>query len=364
MIDHSMDSEGQASNNEQGDKAGLQRRAPLILLNVILMALGNTGGPLLVRLYFRCGGKRRWLSSWLGTAGWPVILLTLFCSYLRCRLSGRHTKLFFITPRLVLSCAAVGLLTGMDDFLYVYGLSFLPVSTSALLVSTQLAFTALFSFLLVKQRFTAYSINAVGLLTVGAAILGLHVRSDRQENETRREYYVGFALTLAAAALYGLILPLMELMYAKAKQAITYTLVLEMQLAIGIFASSFCMGGMLLNKDFQAIPEEAKEFGLGKVRYYLVLVCSAVFWQFFFLGTVGVIFCVNTLLAGVLIAVFIPVTELLGVVFLRERFSSEKGMALVLALWGLASYSYGEYRRSEKEKEEKAALDHRNVQIT
>ncbi|XP_074555967.1 purine permease 3-like isoform X2 [Curcuma longa] len=251
MIDHSMDSEGQASNNEQGDKAGLQRRAPLILLNVILMALGNTGGPLLVRLYFRCGGKRRWLSSWLGTAGWPVILLTLFCSYLRCRLSGRHTKLFFITPRLVLSCAAVGLLTGMDDFLYVYGLSFLPVSTSALLVSTQLAFTALFSFLLVKQRFTAYSINAVGLLTVGAAILGLHVRSDRQENETRREYYVGFALTLAAAALYGLILPLMELMYAKAKQAITYTLVLEMQLAIGIFASSFCMGGMLLNKDFQ-----------------------------------------------------------------------------------------------------------------
>lgn len=119
----------------------------------------------------------------------------------------------------------------------------------------------------------------------------------------------------------------------------------------------------LLILELQAIPEEAKEFGLGKVRYYLVLVCSAVFWQFFFLGTVGVIFCVNTLLAGVLIAVFIPVTELLGVVFLRERFSSEKGMALVLALWGLASYSYGEYRRSEKEKEEKAALDHGNVQI-
>jgi len=82
----------------------------------------------------------------------------------------------------------------------------------------------------------------------------------------------------------------------------------------------------------QAIPREAKHFELGEARYYTVLAWSAVLWQFFFLGAVGVIFCVHTLLAGILIAVFIPVTEVAAVIFLHEKFSSEKGVALVLSL--------------------------------
>lgn len=100
----------------------------------------------------------------------------------------------------------------------------------------------------------------------------------------------------------------------------------------------------------QAIPREASQFAIGETKYYLVLVLSAIFWQFFFLGTVGVIFCVNTLLAGVIIAAFIPVIETLGVVFFHEKFSSEKGVALALSLWGLASYSYGEYLEVKKRK--------------
>ncbi|KAJ8479983.1 hypothetical protein OPV22_023710 [Ensete ventricosum] len=358
-----MEVEGQSSDHQNQDAApqmskGLRRA--LIVLNCVLMALGNTGGPLLLRLYFRSGGKRQWLSSWLETGGWPFIFLPLLITYLhrrrRCQLrpgNRNPTKLFFITPRLILACAFLGVLTGVDDFLYAYGLDFLPVSTSSLLISTQLAFTAFFAFLIVKQKFTPYSINSVALLTVGAVIQGLHVSSDRPDNVTRGQYYLGFILTLGAAALYGLILPLVELMYSKSKQAITYTLVMEMQLVMGFFATAFCTVGMLVNKDFQAIPREARHFQLGEFRYYVVLVWNAVFWQFFFLGTVGVIFCVNTLLAGILIAVFIPVTEVLGVVFFKENFSSEKGVALGLSLWGLASYSYGEYRQ-EKDKKDKA----------
>jgi Purine nucleobase transmembrane transport len=79
----------------------------------------------------------------------------------------------------------------------------------------------------------------------------------------------------------------------------------------------------------------------------VVLTWCAIFWQLFFLGTVGVIFCVNTLLAAIIVAVFIPVIEILGVVFLHERFSSEKGVALALALWGLASYLYGEHKQAK-----------------
>lgn len=319
------------------------------------MVLGTTGGPLISRLYFRYGGHRQWLSSFLETAGFPIIIVPLSFSYFTRRRYDPNAKPIFITFPIFLASAFLGVMTGVDDFLYAYGLSFLPVSTSALLISTQLAFTAFFAFLVVKQKFTPFSLNSVALLTVGAVILGLHASSDRPSGVSKEEYFLGFFLTLGAAALYGLVLPLVELTYQKAKQEITYTLVMEMQFVMGFFATAFCAVGMSVNKDFQAIPREASHYALGETKYYLVLVFSAIFWQFFFLGTVGVIFCVNTLLAGIIIAVFIPVTEVLGVIFFHEKFGSEKGMALALSLWGLASYSYGEYLEG-KEKKKAAAI--------
>jgi len=42
-------------------------------------------------------------------------------------------------------------------------------------------------------------------------------------------------------------------------------------------------------------------------------------------------------------AVTIPLTGVLGMVLFHEKFSAEKGMALVLALWGFTSYLYEEY---------------------
>ncbi|ONK74158.1 uncharacterized protein A4U43_C03F3360 [Asparagus officinalis] len=342
-------------NNEEDQKINRSLKNLLIIINCTLMILGNSGGPLISRLYFRHGGHRQWLSSFLETTGFPIIILPLSFSYFHRRRRDPNTKLIFITLPIFFASAFLGLMTGLDDFLYAYGLSFLPVSTSALLISTQLAFTAFFAFLVVKQRFTPFSLNSVALLTVGAVIIGLHASSDRPEGVSKREYFVGFFLTLGAAALYGLVLPLVELTYRKAKQAITYTLVMEMQFVMGFFATAFCAVGMIVNKDFQIIPREAKEYGLGETKYYLVLISNSILWQCFFLGIVGVIFSANTLLAAIITAVCIPVTEILGVIFFHENFSSEKGVALVLALMGLASYTYGEYSE-DREKKKAAAV--------
>ncbi|GJM98552.1 hypothetical protein PR202_ga15576 [Eleusine coracana subsp. coracana] len=345
----------QAAPARRGNKAMHQL---LVALNCGMLALGAIGGPLISRLYYGKGGHRQWLSAWLETAGWPLLLVPVAASYLARRArDGRGAPLLLAPPRILLAAAGLGLATGADDFVYAYGLAYLPVSTSAILISTQLAFTVFFAFLVVRQRLTAASVNAVALLTVGAVVLGLHVSSDRPAGVTRGQYWLGFVLTLGAAALYGLILPLVELAYKRAAgggRAVTYALVMEMQLVMGFFATAFCTVGMIVNKDFQAIPREARHYQLGETRYYTVLVSAAVLWQFFFLGAVGVIFCVHTLLAGILIAVFIPVTEVAAVIFLHERFSSEKGVALVLSLWGLASYSYGEWSEAKAKKKMEA----------
>ncbi|KAJ6794087.1 purine permease 1-like isoform X1 [Iris pallida] len=340
---------------EKKSQKTVLRRA-LLVVNFTMMIVGTAGSPLLLRLYFLKGGSRKWLSSWLQTGGCPVILLPLAVSYCYRRGRDPSARPFLITLPLLLACAALGVVTGLDDFLYAYGMSYLPVSTSSLLVSTQLGFTALFAFLLVKQRFTSYAINAVALLMFGAVVLGIHSSGDRPEGESRGQYYAGFVMTLGAAALYGLLLPLVELTYAKAKQKITYTLVMEMQLVMGFFATLFCTVAMLVNKDFQAIPREAKLFELGETTYYLLLVFSAIMWQFFFLGTIGAIFYASALLAGVLMAVLIPVTEVLAVVFFHESFNGGKGIALALSLWGFASYFYGEWKQERKRKRNKSLV--------
>ncbi|XP_073145962.1 purine permease 1-like isoform X2 [Henckelia pumila] len=225
-----------------------------LIINCIILSIGNCGGPLIMRLYFIRGGKRIWFSSWLETGGWPIILIPLLVSYVLRRRSNPSAEIFFMKPRVFWAAAVIGTVTGFDDYLYAYGVAKLPVSTSSLLIATQLAFTAAFAFLLVKQKFTSYSINAVVLLTVGAVVLGLHASGDRPQGESDKQYFVGFFMTLGAAALYGLILPLVELMYLKARQALTYTLVLEIQMVMCFFATAFCTVGMLINKDFQDNP--------------------------------------------------------------------------------------------------------------
>lgn len=205
-----------------------------------------------MRLYFTHGGNRVWLSRWLETGGWPIIFFPLIITYFRRRAKqGGTTKLFSMKPTLFIASAVVGVLTGLDDYLYAYGVKRLPVSTSSLIIATQLAFTAIFAFLLVRQKFTSYNINAVVLLTIGASVLALHTSSDRPSGESNSVYFAGFFMTLGASALYGFVLPLIELSYKKAKQEITYSLVMEFQIVMCFFATLFCTVGMLINKDFK-----------------------------------------------------------------------------------------------------------------
>ncbi|KAM0867518.1 hypothetical protein ACQ4PT_041944 [Festuca glaucescens] len=114
-----------------------------------------------------------------------------------------------MSPRLLAASIMVGLMAGLDGLLYAYGMAYLPVSTSSILSATQLAFTCGFALLLVRQRFTPFSVNAVVLLSVGAVMLGMNA------GVSRAQYSAGFTTTLGAAALYGFMLPVMELSQAR-----------------------------------------------------------------------------------------------------------------------------------------------------
>ncbi|XP_019424895.1 PREDICTED: purine permease 1-like isoform X2 [Lupinus angustifolius] len=318
----------------------------LLVLNCIIQVLGACGGPLVMRLYFIHGGSHIWLSSFLQCAGFPIMFIPLFISYI----IRRHTtaaaaattnttkmKMFTIKLPLFGIFAIIGVLQGLDTITYSIGLSRLPVSTSALVIATQLAFTAIFAFLLVKQKFTAYSVNAIIMLILGAAVLALQGRGDKPIGESNKKYVMGFVMTLLAALLFGFIMPLIELVYKKTKQDITYSTLLAIV-------------GMIIAKDFKAIPKEARHFGLGETSYYVLLVATAIICQLASLGAMGVIFCSSSLLSGIMVAMSIPLTEVLAVLFYKEKFQAVKGISLILSLWGFVSYFYGEFKQIKKNK--------------
>jgi hypothetical protein len=77
--------------------------------------------------------------------------------------------------------------------------------------------------------------------------------SDRPEGVSRAQYYAGFAMTIGSSAMYGLVLPLMELSQARlaGRSVGSYSLIVEMQVVMGFTATAFCAVGMIVNKDFQ-----------------------------------------------------------------------------------------------------------------
>ncbi|XP_031108368.1 purine permease 2-like [Ipomoea triloba] len=144
-------------------KGSMRRRRRLFLfLNYIMMCIGgNGGGPLLLRLYFIRGGDRI------------------------CTTTTTTASFFTITQNIIFSAAALGVLLGRINYVYTYGVAKLPVSTSSLIVASQLAFTADTVFVLVKQRFT---VTAVVLLTIRAEVLVVGSSGDRPAGESKKEY--------------------------------------------------------------------------------------------------------------------------------------------------------------------------------
>ncbi|RZC75376.1 hypothetical protein C5167_050856 [Papaver somniferum] len=355
---HNQEEESSKIKSQKLMKWGL-----LLLLSCICSFIGVTGGPLLLRLYFLHGGSRKWLSSWLQMAGFPILIIPLTILYAKRDRSLPNIE-FFASRKLLFYASLIGLVQGIDNFMYCYGLSFLPVTTSSLLVTTQLASTSFISFLWVKQKFTPYTINAIVVITMDSILLGIRRAGDRPPGVTNSQYLLGFFISIAAAAILGFILVSTQVAYAKANQGMTYTIVLQFQVCLAFFATLICTIGSLINKDFSEMQREASDFDLGAKTYYLVLASNMVVWQLMFIGRVGIIFCTSSLFAGVMSASLLPISQIAAVITFHENFTGEKGMALALALWGFTSYFYGSYRNSRRQSPKPHEATERDTQPT
>ncbi|XP_021753855.1 probable purine permease 4 [Chenopodium quinoa] len=321
-----------------------KRYMVLLVLNYMLLFVGSLASSLLAKFYFIHNGSSRWVSTWVQCAGFPILIIPIVLPYMF-ELSPRKPFKKF-TKRLILLSMIIGVLFFLNNFLISWGTSYLPVSTSSLLLSSQLVFTLILSCLIVKQKITFNNLNCVILLTISSVLLALISSHDHPEGVTKRMYFIGYFCTIGAGLLFSLYLPLMEKIY---REVYCYEMVVEMQFVMEFTTTVIATIAMAAAGGFKEMKRESMvEYDLGHNMYWLTVMGNIISWQVCFMGTAGMVFLTTSLTGGVCMTALLALNVIGGVLVYGDNFSGPKAVSTVICAWGFCSYVYGLYVNREK----------------
>ncbi|XP_022720818.1 purine permease 21-like, partial [Durio zibethinus] len=339
-------------NHIRGSRSWNFKRWLRLVLYTILLLSGQSVATILGRLYFEKGGSSKWVATLAQLGGFPV-LVPLYCILLF--KTPTSNKIIDTNPPsflklLKLVYVPLGLLSAGSCFLYSVGLEYLPVSTVTLIIASQLAFNAFFSYFLNSQKFTPFIINSLVLLTISSVLLVVNNHSEKPAGVSKGEYAAGFICTICGAAVYGLLLASQQLAFRKVLKRQTLKVLLEVILFSSLVASSAILVGLFVSGDWKGLKREMDEYALGKVSYVMTLLWTAICWQVFAIGTVGLVFEVSSLYSIAISTVGLPIVPVIAVFVFHDKMDGIKGVSMVLAIWGFISYVYQHYMDHQKSK--------------
>ncbi|KAH7848986.1 hypothetical protein Vadar_011384 [Vaccinium darrowii] len=311
-------------------------------LNVFFLLSGQTIAVILCRYYYEEGGNSTWMATLIQTAAFPILLIPYFIlpsSQNRSTTSGTPPSIVTVSSVYL----ALGVVIAGDNMLYSIGLLYLSASTFSLISATQLVFNAIFSFFINSQKFTALVLNSVVVLTLSASLVGVNSDSDSPSGVSKWNYFLGFVSTIAAAALYSLLLSLMQLSFQKILKTETFSMVLEMQIFISLVATCVSVVGLFASGEWKTLEGEMDGFGTGRVAYVMTLVGTALAWQVCSVGVIGLIFVVSSLFSNFISTLSLAITPIAAVIVFHDAMNGVKVIALLLSLWGFSTYIYQNY---------------------
>ncbi|CAM0944796.1 unnamed protein product [Alopecurus aequalis] len=330
----------------------------MLTLNMFFLIAGQTASTLLGRFYYNQGGNSKWMSTFIQTAGFPVLLIArcLFRSNSPSAQTATSSPEASVT-KITLIYIGLGLIIAADDLMYSYGLLYLPVSTYSLICASQLAFNAVFSYVLNAQKFTPLIFNSVILLTFSASLLGVDGESEGTNGISQGNHVLGFVLTLGASATYSLILSLMQVTFEKVIKRETFSVVLNMQIYTAFVATLASLVGLFASGEWKTLEGEMNVFSSGKVSYVMTLLWTAISWQIASVGVVGLIFVVSSLFSNVISTLALPIIPVFAVIFFHDKMDGIKIIAMLMAIWGFISYGYQLYVDDKKSRKTSASVE-------
>ncbi|TKY47022.1 purine permease 9 [Spatholobus suberectus] len=314
----------------------------LVIHSALVLVCGSVA-VLLGRLYYEKGGKSKWMGTLVQLAGFPIQLPYYFISATKNLTTNSIHPNQPSASMLAFVYVSIGLLVALDCYLYSVGLWYLPVSTYSLICSSQLAFNAFFSYFLNSLKFTPYIINSLVLLTISSTLLVFQNESSDSTQISKKKYVIGFICTVAASAGYGLWLSLTQLAFKKVLKRETFKVVMDMIIYQSLVATCATLVGLFASGEWNGLKSEMKEYEMGKASYLLNLTSTAILWQLFTIGCVGLIFEVSSLFANAISALGVPIVPMLAVVFFHDKMHGIKAISMILAIWGIISYVYQQY---------------------
>ncbi|CAK7350259.1 unnamed protein product [Dovyalis caffra] len=325
-----------------------------ISIYTVFLLVGQSVALLLGRLYFVKGGNSKWMATLVQLVGFPILIPFYVISTINNPSTNDSQIKSPSVKTLALVYVSIGLLLAADCYLYSTGLQYLPVSTYTLISASQLAFNAFFSFLLSAQKFTPFIINSLVLLTISSVLLVFNNESsDDPAGVSKSKYTIGFLCTVAGSAGYGLVLSLSQLIFRKVIKGQTFKVVVDMIIYQQLVATSAILVGLFASGDWHGLTREMDGYTTGKVSYVMNLVGTAISWQLFAIGSVGLIFDVSSLFSNAISVLGLPIVPVLAVFVFNDKLGGVKAISLLLAIWGFISYAYQHYLDDRNCKAEK-----------
>ncbi|CAN1251321.1 Purine permease 21 [Linum perenne] len=312
-----------------------------VLIYAAVIIACQSAVVLLARLYFVKGGTSKWISLISQLGGFPVLIpYYIYSNFIK----HRHNVNDHHLPPLTYGSFYVfqGILIWGSTYLYTIGLQYLPVSTSTIIASSQLAFNALFSYFINSQKFTPFITNSLFLLTLSSVLLVFGGDPSGSTSTGGGKYAVGFICTVAGAAGFGLYFSVSEYSFENITircqtRGISFKCdeinAVNLTSSIGLFASG----------EWRGLRKEMEEYELGEMSYVMTLVWTGLNWQIFSVATMALVFEVSSVFSNAVGTVGLPLTPMVAVVVFHDRMSGVKAIAMVLAVWGFVSYLYQHY---------------------
>ncbi|VVA91910.1 unnamed protein product [Arabis nemorensis] len=319
--------------NQTGNSNSIPNHWPTIILCVIFVITGQSMTKLLEILYNPHQNDGVWTRSLHQTVGFPLLVLPFF-------IFKKHNQQQPPTTSDRSSIRYIISLSGCLGSLLAGQGRFFSKAKLTLIYTTQLFSTLIFAFFINKIKFNRWIVIsfifaiATGALTFSSSFSGEAVES----------YAKGATAALFSGVYFSLLLCIIQSVLKRNESTIknpSFASVFEVLIFSSLFATLLSVVGLLITGEQDDLKREMNGFSKGKGSYVMVMVGQAVSWQIYWVGIVGLVFSVSSVLSNVISVITWPIVSVLVVIFfssMEDEFDVFKGVALITAVLSAAAY--------------------------